>query len=341
MNGIAAYDAAEGRRIFGGLIRADSDALTPRPGVLNAMSLLVSASGFDLTVDAGVCVVGTTSDGAYITGLTADNTDLTIEAADVADARKDRVSIQVLDDDIDSGGLYKAQLVYESGTPGSGSYPAVPDNALSLALIDVPALGGGDPAVTDDRDRTTCSGGVLWVPTTAERDTLTASADNDNPILVYVAAATAGSRWQYCDDSANWVVLATQDYADDYHQDTGWRDVSADRGGNFSAGTLHLRRVGRHVELRAYGLTLTSTGGSRVYYVLPAGFRASPSGVDVARPGVLSAASAAHYRTAITSVSASGADVTVYDCPAATALFGALTWITDDDWPSTLPGSAA
>jgi hypothetical protein len=129
----------------------------------------------------------------------------------VADARKDRVSIQVLDDDIDSGGLYKAQLVYESGTPGSGSYPAVPDNALSLALIDVPALGGGDPAVTDDRDRTSCAGGFLWVPTTTKRDTLTASTDTDNPLLVYVKAT---GLLYLGDDGATWEALATQAYVD-------------------------------------------------------------------------------------------------------------------------------
>ena len=207
--GAPAYSAETARRVLGGLIRADdpADPLAHRPGVLSAGALVVSLDGSTIQVEPGPAVVGTISAGVYVTGLSAQNTDLTVTAADLVDARKDRVSLQVLDDDVDSGGERKGQVVYEAGTPGSGVYPDVPDNAVSLALVDVPASGGGSPVVTDDRARTTCAGGVLWVPTTTARDLLTADGSTQNPILVYVAGASAGARVQVCDDGATWQVL--------------------------------------------------------------------------------------------------------------------------------------
>jgi hypothetical protein len=211
--GAPAYDAAELRRLFGGLIRADNtaDPLAVRPGALSAGSLVVSLDGSTIQVEPGPCVVGTVADGAYLTGLSAQNTALTLDAADLADPRKDRVSIQVLDDDIDAGGERKAQIVYESGVPGSGVYPDLPDNALSLAKIDVPVSGGGAAVVTDDRDRTGGAGSVLWVPTTTVRDTLTAYSSTDNPLVVYVKAT---GLFQISDDGAAWETLATREYAD-------------------------------------------------------------------------------------------------------------------------------
>jgi len=129
-------------------------APTGAHGIFEGGDLLVSEkSGTpDMSVDVaeGACMIAgdeATYQGSYF----AENrgvTNLAISAADATNARKDLVVAKVEDSDY-SGATDAWSLAVVTGTPaGSPSEPTVPDNAIVLALVDVPAL---DTAITDSQ----------------------------------------------------------------------------------------------------------------------------------------------------------------------------------------------
>jgi hypothetical protein len=131
----------------------------------------VTLSGTTITIWAGVGIVDpglSLSQGPYWVSLPADET-ATLTAAHATSPRKDIVVIRVYDTDEDGSGLRTARSEYITGIAApSPSEPAVPAGAVKIATIDVPAQGGGSPAVTMNAPYTVAPGGMLPVRNAAE-----------------------------------------------------------------------------------------------------------------------------------------------------------------------------
>lgn len=152
-----------------------------RPGV-NAGAVAVVAGTMDVTVQpfvawiqGGVSVV----QGGYPFVLDAQAT-LTLANGHASLSRTDVVAAVVRDDPFDSSGAVTATVEVIQGTAGGG-VPALPENALPLRNVTVPAglstgtggLASGNLS-TDRRAYTAAAGGVVPVANKTERDALPA-----------------------------------------------------------------------------------------------------------------------------------------------------------------------
>lgn len=170
--GAPAYTAAELRQAMALALMYDGRAMGARQGVRpGGDQLAVSLDGATITVAPGVCCVDpglSTPQGPYWVAIpTAEHHEL--DPAHATNPRKDIVVVRVYDDSEDSSGLRLARSEYIPGTPDpSPSEPATPTGAIRIATIDVPASGGGAPAVTDRRPYTVAAGGILPVASDAE-----------------------------------------------------------------------------------------------------------------------------------------------------------------------------
>ena len=165
-----------------------------------------------------------------------------------------------------------------------------------------------------------------------------------------VVTAAPGSTWLQTDattDVKGWIrwVKATgtgnTGWVAGAEADTGWRDVSSLLINSWTAAKLRMRRVGSRVEVMSGllkgGATLTTQ-----MLDIPAGFALSADAVNgilfredgvAGTPGWLIAAG--------TTLNAYGA---MFDGSSWTVNHGVsmeTSWLTNDGWPTSLPGSAA
>lgn len=150
-----------------------------------------------------------------------------------------------------------------------------------------------------------------------------------------------------------WKRLVTAD--DPRLRDTGWRDITSLVISNIldpeAPGQLLIRRVGDRVILRAVILKIAQTTSKRVdlllgsSFPLPVGFRPSAFHVQ-ARFTQSNAITTAYDVTAWSTNSLSIHGYTSLSTNnwasgwnASHSLHGEMQWITDNDWPSSLPGS--
>lgn len=171
------YDAEELRRDLGFLLLGGASAGVSRSGVLDPRALTVTFSGSNVQINAGGAAVGTAK-GAYLTGATATATIDALTPADATNPRRDRVVLEILDPDNGGGTGRIAQFRVIAGTPSAtaaagGGYPAAPSSpSITLAHIDVPKSGNGNPAITDLRPFTATAGSPIKVRDKNERDAL-------------------------------------------------------------------------------------------------------------------------------------------------------------------------
>lgn len=164
-NGMAAFSAWDGVPLAG------RSGIRPMGGTA---ANIVTLSGTTITIGTHVGTVSpgwSTLTGLYQVALTvAETKTLTAQGAN---PRKDIVVGRVYDDAEFTSGLRTYQSEYIAGTPApSPIEPSVPTGAIKLAVIDVPASGGGSPVVTQTYPYTAAAGGMLVVRTQAERDAL-------------------------------------------------------------------------------------------------------------------------------------------------------------------------
>jgi hypothetical protein len=208
--GAPQYTAAELRQdmAFGGAY--GGRALGARQGVRPGGSQWqVSVAGTTVSVAPGVGLVDpglSAPQGPYWVALPAQE-DHALTPAHATSPRKDIVVVRVYDHDEDASGLKLARSEYLAGVPGpSPSEPAVPAGAVRVATIDVPASGGGSPAVTVNAPYSVAPGGILPVRNAAEQAAVVAApgmvlARLDTPALwlwTGAAWAEAGQDAPYC-----------------------------------------------------------------------------------------------------------------------------------------------
>lgn len=119
--------------------------------------------------------------------------------------------------------------------------------------------------------------------------------------------------------------------------DTGWRNVSAgNRGSNWTAGTVHIRRIGNSVRMRAYGLTGAATFGP--FWTVPAGWDKDWGFQSVHGIGRENASTGAPYWFA--NHGQYGGLISGGAWSASHSIAPYAEWLTSDPWPTSLPGSA-
>lgn len=168
-------------------------------GVVGSTALAVSqrAAGANLSVDvaAGVAwIKGDSSSTQPCYRCENDGTvNLAIAAADATNPRIDRVVAEVRDS-VFSGVSNDWRLRVITGTPaGSPSAPAIPDSAISLATVSVPALDTtiSTGQITDTRPLGGLQG-AMGVPTV----TSLPAAPYDGQVVDYLADATNSVVWR-------------------------------------------------------------------------------------------------------------------------------------------------
>ncbi|MGH9247940.1 MAG: hypothetical protein ACRD0W_00245 [Acidimicrobiales bacterium] len=176
--GAPSYDATELRQALAlALTHGGGQNLGARSGVRpGGTQLQTSIAGSTITVQEGVaCLYEPTPSAArapYWVALPADETHA-LTAAHATNPRKDITVLRVYDHDQDSSGLRLARSEYLVGTAApSPTEPAVPAGAFKLSLIDVPAQGGGSPAVTINHPFTVAAGGIVPVRNSTEEAAL-------------------------------------------------------------------------------------------------------------------------------------------------------------------------
>jgi hypothetical protein len=177
--GSPAYSARQTRQAFSALMMAGVGPLRTRSGMRpgGAPTVTVSSSTwtvgpFSAVIDAGVSTI----QAPYLVASDANATG-SVTAADASNPRKDILYVQVSDTDEDASGSRAAAVAYLAGTAAAiPAQPATPARSLLIGVIDVPKVGAGSPAFTASGLWTVAAGGILPVPSQAERDALTAYA---------------------------------------------------------------------------------------------------------------------------------------------------------------------
>ena len=197
------------RQIIGALIHGTKATrpLGARSGVAyGTPTTTVTATSTTWTVQphTGVIDAQTAAEaGPYMYAIDAAATGA-VTAAHATYARKDIVWVRVDDNAEDGSGSTQVVAGYTAGTASAS--PAVPTPPASpvtryliLAVINVPASGGGSPTVTWQAPYAVAAGGIIPVRTTTERDAIT-WASAEAPVYVDVAAngilyRSVGSGW--------------------------------------------------------------------------------------------------------------------------------------------------
>jgi hypothetical protein len=171
------HTAENDRLTFGALLSSPPDGthLNIHPGGVrwddgNSFKV-VPKTGMTVTVHAGHAFVKGNQGGTEGLYVVTNDTDfdVTLNAADSTNPRKDIVFVQVLDANY-TGSLNQGQISYLAGTPGVGApAPALPNNSLLLATITVAAhdtsIGSAD--INDGRKAVVAAGGIQPVQPSA------------------------------------------------------------------------------------------------------------------------------------------------------------------------------
>lgn len=121
--------------------------------------------------------------------------------------------------------------------------------------------------------------------------------------------------------------------------DSGWRNITASITATPAptAGTILVRRVGKHVYMQVNGITFADSTTSFLTLansLIPAGFR-PPRTVDFASARRLVGDTGGSIR-----VDANGRGI-VYQVAGGYPILGTGSWVTDEAPPTTLPGTPA
>lgn len=120
--------------------------------------------------------------------------------------------------------------------------------------------------------------------------------------------------------------------------DTGWRAITLDSGWtNLNGSITRLRRFGNQVEIRT-GFLANSVAktpfGWITFYTLPLGFYAGNGGPETAWRNAAPGDLAMHVEGDKCALLGTFPNVNDVNC------WGTFSWLTTDNWPSSLPGTS-
>jgi len=203
------YDARELRNADSAMFNGDGTAFGVLGGIVRHgdASLLVTVNTSDVvTVQPGAVVLpgktGGAEYGCYRTALRAVETGA-LATRNATNPRIDLVVFQQLDTDVAAAsGGYRAQVAIITGTAAASPVaPTLPDLAVELGRINVPAVGGGNATVDRSFARYAASlGGILPVATQARLPTVETKWDR-------AVAIDTGQEFRW--DGTTWLPIGT------------------------------------------------------------------------------------------------------------------------------------
>lgn len=149
------------RAVIGSTMAHDSSFVACRAGVVSGFSVTQSGVGVSVAPGCAVVTPRDSGNGSYWVSLgTAER--IPLQAHHQTYARVDLIVIRVYDSSVDSSGKYVAAAEVVAGTPApSPVTPAVPSGALLLATVNT--ANNGVISITDNREYTSATGGVIPV----------------------------------------------------------------------------------------------------------------------------------------------------------------------------------
>jgi hypothetical protein len=132
-------------------------------------------------------------------------------------------------------------------------------------------------------------------------------------------------------------AIDIQNLAEWADRDTGWRNITAllINGWTAPSGSVELRRIGPHCHMRVWYLKTPTTWANTAIAVV-AGFATSKTTY-----GYIALSSMAPTTVSMNTHPTNVLQVQGTPPAAGSTLTGSLTWVSDELWPSTLPGTPA
>lgn len=170
------YDAGDDRAALTALVMG-AGAATARAGRRPGPGLTVTIGGTPeaATLSPGVCIVTDPVGGMYLVAFPNNVTKTLATRPGTGTSRNDLAVARIYDADVHSADTTLREVDFElvTGTASaSPSTPTLPDGALLLETLTVPATG--TISVNQNGPRTVAAGGILPVASQTERDALTA-----------------------------------------------------------------------------------------------------------------------------------------------------------------------
>lgn len=221
---------------------------------------------------------------------------------------------------------------------GQTGHVSFAGDAATNAALD--AIRGGTAIYsTDSLDALTTPGfyyvtgavtswGAGWPPVTGQRPTVRVRLAGGNNLYLLQRVEYSGGRvYQRYRNNGTWEPWTEYQRA----QDTGLRSVRDLFAGTPGGGPIMLRRANNVVNLNIYGVSFASV--NQTLWTLPVGFRPDYHRVFAANSFTASGARFIVSSSAGTVQSIGNTDGATY--------YLTMTWLTNDAYPSTLPGTAA
>ncbi|NCU29776.1 collagen-like protein [Candidatus Saccharibacteria bacterium] len=230
-------------------------------------------------------------------------------------------------------------------TPTATITGTAPNQTLNLGIPGLPS-GGTTGQVLTKNSSADCD--AIWANTNvivgAGRPDIAGTMDAGTQAKV--ASATSGTEfrstdgpqgaWVWMRQGSKWVVSVG---------DTGWRDITALFGDQLSTAYssndygVYIRRKDEVVTINFKCAIGIGYSGSLV--AIPVGFRAGGSSINATLPfNILNLWQTAGSNTGQVQISTFFGFVVLSNVTAGTRYYGSLTYIVNDGYPSTLPGTA-
>jgi hypothetical protein len=261
-------DPAEDYRLIDSGLLVPVSALNARSGVTTTPtvtgtgSLTCNVSAFTAAID------GTSNSMQGVYRIAVDGPSAITVTSGSAQARVDLIYAQILDNAYDGSGQLKGQVQYLAGTPGSGSAPATPANAIPLFTVAVPASATSvnfSTAVGAVFPYTAAAGGIVPVRNAADQPPVAAGALYRHRLDV-TATATGPSPLESSTDGTTWTPVSNPNGA--YGT---WTNLTVAAGFQLGVQPQYRTAPGSKIELRGQvSPTVSAAPNTTILTGLPA-----------------------------------------------------------------------
>lgn len=201
-------NSAEDFRLAACGLYVPASQINTRTGVTSS-PVLTGTGSLTCTIGPFSCVIDGTSNalqGSYWATLDSAAT-VTVNTGNTQ-SRIDLISLQIQDNAYDSSGFQRGQIVYTAGTPGSGSAPATPANAIPLFTVPVAANASSVTwsSATAVYPYTAAAGGIVPARSSSDAPAVVAGVQYRHRLDVSAAAA-AKTPLESSTDGVTWTPV--------------------------------------------------------------------------------------------------------------------------------------